>query len=65
MEDIFFSKIFLQIAGGLGFLLGFVQILPSMRRRAAERGLGAGMAVPLCFMIIGFISFMVGSFVSF
>jgi hypothetical protein len=48
------------ILGAILFGLGTVQLLPVIRRRAAERGLSGGLAIPLILACIGFCVFMVG-----
>ena len=48
------------ILGAILFALGLIQLLPVIRRRAAERGLSGGMAIPLILACIGFAVFMVG-----
>jgi len=48
------------ILGALSFLLGIILLMPFMRRRAAERGMSGISAVPLGYVIIGFIVFLTG-----
>jgi len=48
------------ILGAILFALGAIQLLPVIRRRAAERGLSGGIAIPLILTCIGFVVFMVG-----
>ena len=35
---------------------------PFIRRRAAERGLSGGIAIPLTLALIGFVVFMIGAY---
>ena len=51
---------FHTIIGAVLFVLGTIQLLPVIRRRAAERGLSGGIAIPLILAVIGFVVFMVG-----
>jgi len=48
------------ILGAVLFTLSTIQLLPVIRRRAAERGLSGGIAIPLILAVIGFVVFMVG-----
>jgi hypothetical protein len=48
------------ILGGILFVLGAIQLLPVIRRRAAERGLSGGVAIPFILACIGFTVFMIG-----
>ena len=48
--------------GTILFALGSIQLLPVIRRRAAERGLSGGIAIPLILAVIGFVVFMVEAF---
>jgi len=38
-----------------------LQLLPVIRRRAAERGLSGGVGIPLTLALIGFVTFVVGA----
>lgn len=60
MGDLFFSPASLQLAGALGIVVGGVQLLPSMQRRAAERGFSGGWLLPLCFVMLGALSLILG-----
>ena len=51
---------FHTIIGAVLFVLGAIQLLPVIRRRAAKRGLSGGVAIPLILAVIGFVVFMVG-----
>ena len=51
---------FHTIIGAILFVLGAIQLLPVIRRRAAERGLSGGVAIPLILAVIGFVVFMLG-----
>jgi len=48
------------ILGAVLFALGAIQLLPVIRRRAAERGLLGGIVIPLILAVISFVVFMVG-----
>ena len=48
------------ILGAILFALGAVQLLPFIRRRATEKGLSGGVAIPLILAVVGFVVFMVG-----
>jgi len=48
------------ILGFILFVLGAIQLLPTIRRRAAERGLSSSIAIPLTLALIGFVAFMIG-----
>ena len=50
------------ILGAILFVLGAIQLLPVIRRRAAERGLSGGLAIPLPLALIGFVVFMIGAY---
>lgn len=47
--------------GAVLFVLASVQLLPSIRRRMAERGLSGSVGIPLTLAAIGFVTFMVGA----
>jgi len=47
--------------GAILFALGSIQLLPVIRRRAAERGLSGGVAIPLILAAIGFVVFIIGA----
>ena len=46
--------------GDILFFLGTIQLLPVIRRRAAERGLSGDVVIPLILAFIGFVVFLVG-----
>lgn len=46
--------------GSVLFILGSIQMLPWVRRRAAECGLSGSVAIPFIFVCIGFVTFMIG-----
>ena len=50
-----------MIIGAVLFVLASVQLLPAIRRRAAERGLSGGVGIPLILALIGFVTFVVGA----
>ena len=50
------------ILGFALFVLGAIQLLPAIRRRADERGLSGGIAIPLTLALIGFVAFMIGAY---
>lgn len=52
------------ILGAILFILATIQLLPSIRRRAAERGLSGGLSFPFILALIGFLVFMIGIFES-
>lgn len=53
---------FLTALGAFVFFLGVIQMTPFIRRRAAERGLSGGIAIPLTLALIGFVVFMIGAY---
>ena len=46
--------------GATLFFLGTIQLLPLIRRRAAERGLSGDVVISLILAFIGFVVFLVG-----
>ena len=50
----------LTILGSVEFVLGVILFLPSIRHRAAERGLRGAFSVPLFHIVMGFLIFMIG-----
>jgi len=60
MEEIIISSLSFKVAGILGFGLGVLQLLPCMQSRAAKRNLRHSIYIPLTFVAIGFVSFMIG-----
>lgn len=46
--------------GLAGFALGAIQLLPAVRRRAAQRGFSPGKTIPFTICLTGFIVWVVG-----
>jgi len=48
------------ILGATLFMLGVIQLLPTIRHRAAQRGMSGRKAIPFVICFIGFITFLIG-----
>ena len=48
------------VLGAIVFVLSVIQLIPMIKRRAAERGLSGGNSIPLILAAIGFAVFLVG-----